>query len=92
MTSPIERAVMPYIVNLIIGSILDYLANHADEIIRAIKETFSIADTDPEVRQAVQEIGYSPTQENLEKLSSLLEKKGEDPSKLAAILVNKTQV
>lgn len=80
------------IVSLILSKILDYVADHIDEIIDAIKDQFDIFETDPEVKQAVQELGYSPCKENLDKLSNLLEKKGEDPAKLAAILLNKTQV
>lgn len=80
------------IVNLIIGKILDYLADNADEIVTAIKEKFHIVETDPELRGAVQELGFSPTEENLHSVAKLLEEKGEDPAKLAALLVTKTVV
>lgn len=80
------------ILSLILSKILDYVAEHVDDIIDAIKEQFDLVDKDPEVKQAVQELGYSPCHENLEKLSNLLKDKGEDPAKLAAILVGKTQV
>lgn len=83
---------MTPIVVLILGKILDYLAEHADEIIQAIKDQFSIVETDPEVRAAVQELGYAPTEENLTKVHNLLEKKGEDVGELAKILVNRTVV
>lgn len=81
---------MAPIVALILGKILDYLADHADEIIDAIKNQFLSAKNDPEVRAAVQELGYAPTEENLTKLNDLLEAKGEDTGKLASILVTKT--
>lgn len=83
---------MAPIVVLILGKILDYLADHADEIVQAIKDQFLIAETDPDVRAAVQELGYAPNEENLTKLHDVLKEKGEDTEKLAKILVNKTIV
>lgn len=83
---------MAPIVILILGKILDYLSEHADEIIEAIKEQFLSAQNDPEVKIALQELGYAPTEENLKKLSEILEAKGEDTGKLASILVTKTVV
>ena len=83
---------MTPIVALIIRKILDYLADHADEIIEAIKEQFLSAKEDPGVKAAIQEFGYAPTEDNLTKLSECLEAKGEDTAKLASILVTKTIV
>lgn len=83
---------MAPIVTLILGKILDYLADHADEIIQKIKDQFLSAREDPEVVAAVQELGYDPSEENLTKLTDALAAKGEDTDKLAKILVNETTV
>jgi len=83
---------MAPIVTLILSKILDYLADHADEIIQKIKEQFLSTREDPEVVAAVQELGYSPTQENLTKLNDCLAAKGEDVGQLAKILVNETTI
>lgn len=83
---------MAPIVTLILGKILDYLADHADEIIAKIKEQFLSAREDPEVVAAVQELGYDPSEENLTKLTETLKAKGEDTEQLAKILVNETTI
>lgn len=83
---------MAPIVTLILSKILDYLADHADEIIQKIKDQFLSAREDPEVIAAVQELGFDPSQENLTKLHDTLAAKGEDTEKLAKILVNETTV
>lgn len=80
------------IVVLILGKVLDYIAENADEIVDAIKDEFLTAKTDTEVQAAIQEFGYAPDEESLGKLHDLLEKKGEDVEKLASILVTKTIV
>ena len=81
---------MAPIVALILGKILDYLADHADEVIRAIKEQFLNADE--EVHVAINTLGADPSPDNLSKLQEVLEAKGEDVSKLASVLVNQTTV
>jgi len=83
---------MAPIVTLILSKILDYLADHADEIIQKIKDQFLSAREDPEVVAALQEFGYAPNEETLNKLHDTLEAKGEDPKQLAKILVNETTV
>lgn len=83
---------MAPIVTLILAKVLDYLADHADEIIQAIKERFLIANTDPHIQSALQELGYNPTAENLDKVHDLLKSKGQDVGDLAKILVNKTVI
>lgn len=81
---------MAPIVALILGKILDYLADHADEVIRVIKEQFLNADE--EVHVAINTLGADPSPDNLNKLQEVLEAKGEDVSKLASVLVNQTTV
>ena len=81
---------MAPIVALILGKILDYLADHADEVIRVIKEQFLNADE--EVHVAINTLGADPSADNLNKLQEVLEAKGEDVSKLASVLVNQTTV
>lgn len=83
---------MAPIVALILGKILDYLGDHVDEVINAIKEQFLSVSKDPNLMNAVQELGYSPTEENLNKVHDILKVNGEDTDKLAKILVNATEV
>lgn len=77
---------------LILGKVLDYVADHADEIIEAIKNQFSEVKDDPEIKVALQDLGYEPNEEKLNKLNDLLEAKGQDTKQLASILVTKTIV
>lgn len=77
---------------LIIGKVLDYLAEHVDELIEAVKEKFLVAKTDPAVCGALCDLKIDPSEENLVKLSAALEAKGEDPAQLAGLLVSKTVV
>lgn len=82
---------MAPIVALIVGKILDYLADHASELIQMIKDLFPDLSGDNEIQAAIQELGYAPTEENLVKLSAALEAKGQDTSRLASLLVNESE-
>lgn len=84
---------MAPIVTLILSKVLDYLAAHADEIVAALKAEFlSGENPDADINAAVQELGYEPTAERLEKLHEILVDKKQDPDRLASILVTKTVV
>lgn len=83
---------MAPILTLIIGKILDYIADNADEIIQKIKDQFLSAREDPEVVAALQNFGYDPNQETLNSLTTILENKKEDVGQLAKILVNSATV
>lgn len=83
---------MSPIVGLILSKILDYLADHADEIVQAIKDNFPGAEQDPEMKNAILDLGYAPTEEALTKLHNIMIKKNHDIDKLAGILVSKTVV
>lgn len=82
---------MAPIITLIIGKLLDYLADNADEIIQKIKDQF-LSAKDPEVAAAIQEFGYEPNEESLTKLNDCLAAKGEDVGQLAKILINSATV
>ena len=83
---------MAPIVTLLLAKVLDYLAEHSGEIIKAIKERFVIANTDPHIKTALQELGYNPNAENLDKVHDLLLAHNEDVGDLAKILINKTNI
>ena len=77
-------------VEVVLGKILAYIADHTDEILDAIRGLFGSVKTDTKVEHALKELGYDPTAENLNKLRDLLHKNGEDTDKLASLLVPKT--
>lgn len=77
---------------LIVAKVLDYLADHVDEIIDAVKERFLSVKDDPEVCGALCDLKAEPSEENLLKLSNALEAKGQDSNELASLLVSKTVV
>ena len=77
---------------MILGKVLDYLADHSDEIIDAIKEQFSDVKNDPEIKVALQDLGYEPNEDKLNRLNELLEAKGQDTQQLASLLVTRTIV
>ena len=81
---------MAPIVILMLARILSYITENAEEVAAAIKERFPIANTDPEVSNLIQELGYEPTEDKLNSLHDVLKAKGENPAELAALLVNKT--
>ncbi|MBL0320540.1 MAG: hypothetical protein IPP74_14790 [Alphaproteobacteria bacterium] len=83
---------MPPYVLVILNLILDYIANNADEIVKAIKDKFLTSKTVPAVVSAIQEFGYAPSGENLEKLHTVLKENGEDADQLAKILINSATV
>jgi glycine betaine/choline ABC-type transport system substrate-binding protein len=83
---------LPNIAQLLLGLVLDYLRENADKIVAALKAEFlSLAD-DAEVQGAIQELGYSPSEESLHNLNTVLEAKGEKPEKVAKVLLNETSV
>lgn len=91
-TSTITASMSP-ILALIIAKVLDYISDHADEIISAIKDKFlSKENPDSEVAAAIQTLGYDPSHETLAKLSDVLEAKGHSADQLASLLVTKTVV
>lgn len=77
---------------VILGKLLDYVAEHADDIVEAIKKQFEIKDSDTSMLNALKELGYAPTEENLNKVHDLLVASGKDGSKLADVLINETTV
>lgn len=89
-TSSAEAGLNPFI-TIVIGKILDYVLENADEVVEAIRDQIGCKD-DPEVKDTMSEFSYDPSPDNLLKLHNLLEKKGEDPEKLASLLVSKTVV
>ncbi len=87
--STVNAMLIPFL-EVMLGKILMYLADHTDEILDAIRAMFSTSKTDAAVGNAIKELGYDPTAENLEKLRKMLDSKGEDTDKLASLLVSKT--
>lgn len=77
---------MAPIFSLILGKILDYLADHSDEIIDLIRKQFDSNKT--RIHNAIEQLSLAPTEENLNKLHDVLEEEGEDTGQLAKILVN----
>jgi uncharacterized protein YqeY len=75
---------------MLLGKILDYLADHADELVAAIKEHFPTAHEDEDVRNALCDLADEPTKENLETLGEKMAAAGEDTDKLAALIVDKS--
>lgn len=86
------RELMSPIVALILGKLLEYLSANVDEIIAQIKEAFDGLKDDVTVQHAINDLGYDPSAENLTRLHDLVVSKGEDPQKLAKIIVNSAQV
>ncbi len=83
---------MPPIVMLLLGKLLDYLADHSDEIIEAIREQFFSARHDPKVMAAVDNLSNNPSKESLEEVHEAMKEYGEDTDKLAKIIINKANV
>lgn len=77
---------------LLLGKVLEYLADNAEEIVEKIQEQFSSVKDDPEVKTSLQEFGFDPTEETLANLHDVLESKGEDPQKLASVILNNANV
>lgn len=92
MKTGVNREIMEPIFLLIIGKVLDFIADNAPAIIEEIKNQFPKAMEDPEVATAAREFTYDPNKEGLTRLSDALKEKGEDPEKLASLLVSKTIV
>jgi hypothetical protein len=83
---------LPVLVQLLLNFLLSYLAENADAIIDKIKSEYLGLKDDAEVQGAIQEIGYNPTEESLNKLHDLVQARGEDPAKIAKVLLNETTV
>lgn len=83
---------MAPIFSVILGTILEFLADNAADVIRAIKKEYFDYDNDAEVQVAINEFGYEPNEANLTKLNDLLVSKGAAPEKLAKVIVNTAQV
>jgi len=77
---------------LLLGKVLEYLADNAEEIVEKIREQFSGVKDDPEVKTSLQEFGFDPTEETLTNLNDVLESKGEDTQKLARVILNNANV
>ena len=78
---------------LIVAKVVEFVAENADDVLLAIKEKFSkVLSDNIEVSNAAHDLAYEPSEEKLQKFSELLEQKGEDPEKLASLLVTKTIV
>lgn len=84
-------AIHPFLV-IIINFILNYVADNADEIIDSIRKQFPLADSDPELRNAIQEFGYDPTELTLDNLNKVLLAKKQSTDALARVLLNKTTI
>ena len=83
---------MAPIVALLLGKVLEYLADNAEEIVEKIREQFSGVKDDPEVVASLQKFGFDPTEETLTSLNDVLESKGEDTQKLASVILNNANV
>lgn len=92
MKTSTKREIMAPIFALIIGKILDFIADNVGDVIREVKKEYVSCENDAEVQSAINEFGYEPNAETLTKLNDLLVSKGEDPAKLAKVLVNTAQV
>lgn len=82
---------MSPMIALLLGKILEYLADHVDDVVDLIKKEFLSAQSDPVVKTAVQEFAYNPDEDTLKNLHDVLVEKGEDPDKLAKIIVNSAE-
>lgn len=80
---------MAPILALVIGKVLDYLADHSDELVEAIRKQFLSVETNPKIKNALLNLGAEPTEQNLTLFHDVLKEENEDVDKLAAILVNK---
>lgn len=83
---------LPPFVALIVSKLLDYVGEHSTEIVSAIKKEFHLTEADTGLHNALQELGYAPTEENLGKVHDLLVEKNKDPGKLANVLINNTTI
>ena len=83
---------MSPLLSIILVKLLDYIGEHATEIIDAIKKEFDLTESDVGISNALQELGYSPTEDNLNKVHDLLVQKNEDPNKLANVLINNATI
>lgn len=77
---------------LILGHILSYIVEHADEIRDAIFEMFPELKGDPDVEQAVNDLTAEPNEARIAALESVIDAKGADSEKLAAAVLNKAEV
>jgi len=64
----------PWLV-FVVGKLLDVIADHADEIVAAIKALFPDLSEDHEVRSAINELGYEPCEKNFERVCDLVDSK-----------------
>lgn len=74
-------------VALILNLLLSELEKNATSIIESIKAHFPATSTDATLQNALQNLAYSPSLENLEALYAAFELKGESTEKLAKIIV-----
>lgn len=78
-------------VTLLLSELLNFIGRNADTIIAEIKERF-LDDSDIELRNSIQEFGYSPDEPGLNMLSEKLKIRGHEPEELVKLLVNKFEV
>ena len=83
---------LPIFVTLILRYVLEYLADNSETIINLLKDEFLSLKDDDEVQNAIQELGYAPTEASLEKLHELVKARNEDPNKIAKVLLNQTEI
>lgn len=86
-----RRANMSPFVQLILTKLIDYIAKNAEEYILKLKDHF-LKTEDPEIAQAIQEVGFEPSEDNLAKLNNILVAKGYGSDELVKTLINSAQV
>ncbi len=77
---------------LILGHILSYIVDHADEIRDAIFDMFPELKGDKDVEQAVNDLTAEPNEARIAALENVIADKGCDAEKLAAAVLNKAEV
>lgn len=78
-------------VQLILVKLIDFIAKNAEKYILELKDKF-LKGEDPELSAAINEVGFEPNEENLNKLNAILVAKGYGSDELAKTLINSAQV
>lgn len=86
-----RRTNMSPFVQLILVKLIDFIAKNAEKYILELKDKF-LKTEDPEIAQAIQEVGFEPSEDNLNKLNAILVAKGYGQDELATTLINSAQV
>lgn len=84
------KAMNPFL-TLILSNLIDYIAKNAESFILQLKDKF-LKTEDPEIQAAINDVGFEPNENNLNKLHDVLLAKGHKPDELAKVLINNAQV